>query len=81
MKTIAEHFSEQNFLSKINGGKTVGKYTPKKVIFRQGDPADSIFYIEKGKVKIGVVSKLYCPETILRLYSPLCHGFCRGIVL
>jgi CRP/FNR family transcriptional regulator, cyclic AMP receptor protein len=57
LKTIADHFSEQNFLSKITGGKTTGKYTPKKAIFRQGDPADSIFYIEKGKVKLGVVSK------------------------
>lgn len=48
--------SEQNFLAKIDGGKTVRKYTPKKSIFRQGDPADAIFYIEKGKVKLGVVS-------------------------
>jgi CRP/FNR family transcriptional regulator, cyclic AMP receptor protein len=56
MKTIADHFNEQDFLAKIKGGKTTGKYTPKKAIFRQGDPADSIFYIEKGKVKVGVVS-------------------------
>jgi CRP-like cAMP-binding protein len=57
MKTIAEHFSEQDFLTKIKGGKTVGKYSPKKAIFCQGDPADSIFFIDKGKVKLGVVSK------------------------
>jgi CRP/FNR family cyclic AMP-dependent transcriptional regulator len=48
--------SEQHFLDHIEGGKTVRKYTPKKAIFRQGDPADAIFYIEKGKVKLGVVS-------------------------
>jgi CRP/FNR family cyclic AMP-dependent transcriptional regulator len=57
LKTIADHFSEQNFLSKIGGGKSVAKYTPKRAVFRQGDEADSIFYIEKGKVKLGVVSK------------------------
>jgi CRP/FNR family transcriptional regulator, cyclic AMP receptor protein len=57
MKTIADHFNEQDFLTKIKGGKSVGKYTPKKAVFRQGDAADSIFYIEKGKVKVGVVSK------------------------
>jgi len=57
LKTIADNFSEQNFLTKISGGKTVARYTPKKPVFRQGDPADSIFYIEKGKVKLGVVSK------------------------
>jgi CRP/FNR family transcriptional regulator, cyclic AMP receptor protein len=57
LKTIADQFGEQNFLTRISGGKSVAKYTPKKAIFRQGDPADSIFYIEKGKVKLGVVSK------------------------
>src|ERR1700691_765758 len=57
MKTIAEQFNGQDFLSKIKSGKTSGKYTPKKAIFRQGDAADCIFYIEKGKVKVGVVSK------------------------
>jgi CRP/FNR family cyclic AMP-dependent transcriptional regulator len=57
MKTIAEHFNEQNFLQKIKGGKKIGKYTHKKAIFCQGDEADSIYYIEKGKVKVGVVSK------------------------
>jgi CRP/FNR family transcriptional regulator, cyclic AMP receptor protein len=56
LKTIADHFNDQNILSRIASGKTVAKYTPKKAIFRQGDPADSIFYIEKGKVKLGVVS-------------------------
>ena len=30
---------------------------PGKAVFRQGDPADSLFYIEKGKVKLTVVSK------------------------
>src|ERR1700722_15564850 len=57
MKTIAEHFSEQDFLKKIKGGKTTARFTPKKAIFCQGDAADSIYYIEKGKVKVGVVSK------------------------
>jgi CRP/FNR family cyclic AMP-dependent transcriptional regulator len=56
LKTIAEHFSEPRFLAKITGGKASAKYSPKKAIFRQGDAADSIFYIEKGKVKITVVS-------------------------
>jgi CRP/FNR family cyclic AMP-dependent transcriptional regulator len=56
MKTIAEHFSEQDFLAKIDGAKSTLKYTPRKAIFRQGEPADSLFFIEKGKVKLGVVS-------------------------
>ena len=56
MKTIAENFDEQGFLAKIKGGKQVRKFTPKKAIFCQGDAADSIYYIEKGKVKLAVVS-------------------------
>lgn len=69
MKTITDHFNEQNFLSKISGGKTVGKHTPKKPIFRQGDSADSIFFIEKGKVKLGVVSKRG-KEAVVGLLGP-----------
>jgi len=53
----ADLFNGKTFLSKIKSGKSVGRYQPKKTVFRQGDPSDSIFYIEKGKVKLGVVSK------------------------
>ena len=69
MKTIAEHFNEQKFLTKIKGGKTNGKFSPKKAIFCQGDAADSIYYIEKGKVKIGVVSKRG-KEAVVALLGP-----------
>ena len=57
MKTIVDLFNKESFLAKINGGKSVEKHTPKKSIFRQGDPADSIYYIEKGQIKITVLSK------------------------
>ena len=56
LKTIADGFNEKAFLAKIQGGKTVKRHSAKRPIYRQGDPADSIYYIEKGKVKIGVVS-------------------------
>jgi len=56
MKT-AELFNGRTFLAKVDGGKTIGKYTPKKPVFVQGDPSDAVFYIEKGKVKLAVVSK------------------------
>ena len=44
------------FLSKANGGRTKAEFDETQVIFSQGDSADSIFYIHKGKVKLGVVS-------------------------
>jgi CRP/FNR family cyclic AMP-dependent transcriptional regulator len=52
----ADLFSGKTFLGKVDGGKKVNKLRPKKSIFLQGDPSDSIFYIEKGKVKLVVVS-------------------------
>src|ERR1700733_738976 len=45
------------FLTKANGGKTINAYRSNQRIFAQGDPADAIFYIQKGKVKLTVVSK------------------------
>jgi CRP/FNR family cyclic AMP-dependent transcriptional regulator len=56
VRAKAQVANGQEFLAKINGDKTVAKFTPKKAIFSQGDEADSIFYIDKGKVKITVVS-------------------------
>jgi CRP/FNR family cyclic AMP-dependent transcriptional regulator len=57
MRSIVDLFNKESFLTRINGGQSVEKHTPKKAIFRQGDPADSIYYIEKGKIKITVLSK------------------------
>lgn len=56
MKTKADLFKEKEFLKKIPAGKTLKKFTRRKAIFRQGDPADAVFYIEQGRVKLRVVS-------------------------
>ena len=50
-------FDVKAFLTKTNGGKTIVSYRNNATIFVQGDPADAIFYIQKGKVKLTVVSK------------------------
>lgn len=50
-------FDLKDFLSKANGGRTISKYTVNARVFKQGDPADAIFYIQKGKVKLTVISK------------------------
>jgi CRP/FNR family transcriptional regulator, cyclic AMP receptor protein len=50
-------FDPMVFLATIDGGRTVSYYQKGEVIFSQGEPADSVFYIQKGKVKITVVSK------------------------
>jgi CRP/FNR family transcriptional regulator, cyclic AMP receptor protein len=50
-------FDLKTFLAKVDGGKTIKNYKRDAFVFSQGDAADSIFYIEKGKVKISVISE------------------------
>jgi CRP/FNR family cyclic AMP-dependent transcriptional regulator len=50
-------FDPQAFLAKANGGRTVSKYRKNQVVFTQGDPSDSVFYIHDGKVKVTVISE------------------------
>lgn len=45
------------FLAKVGSGRTISEYRKKQVVFHQGDPADSVFYIQKGKVKVTVTSE------------------------
>jgi CRP/FNR family transcriptional regulator, cyclic AMP receptor protein len=49
-------FDPKVFLAAANGGRSLSKYRKNKVIFSQGEPADSVFYIQKGQVKVTVVS-------------------------
>jgi CRP/FNR family cyclic AMP-dependent transcriptional regulator len=50
-------FDLQTFLSTIDGGRTIATFPDKRMIFAQGDSADSVFYIQKGKVKLIVVAQ------------------------
>ena len=50
-------FDPTLFLSKVGGGRTVANYAKNKPIFLQGDRADTVYYIQKGKVKLSVVSR------------------------
>src|SRR5664279_1692290 len=50
-------FNPKSFLAKVGEGRSIGRYRSDEILFSQGDPADSVFYIQKGKVKITVVSE------------------------
>jgi CRP/FNR family cyclic AMP-dependent transcriptional regulator len=50
-------FNWESFLSGITRGKTVIEYGASRNIFRQGQPADSLFYLRRGKVKLAVISR------------------------
>lgn len=50
-------FNPSAFIVRVIEGKNLVPYRQKQVIFAQGDPADAVFNIQKGKVKLTVVSK------------------------
>jgi CRP/FNR family transcriptional regulator, cyclic AMP receptor protein len=50
-------FDPQTFLSTFNGGRKITPFPKKQTIFVQGDSSDAVFYIQKGKVKLTVVSQ------------------------
>jgi CRP/FNR family cyclic AMP-dependent transcriptional regulator len=55
-KTPKSKFDPGAFLAKADGGVTISKYEKGQVVFSQGEPADSVFYIREGRIKIAVVS-------------------------
>jgi CRP-like cAMP-binding protein len=50
-------FDPKSFLAKVGEGRSIGRYRKDQIVFSQGDPADAVFYIQKGKVKVTVVSE------------------------
>src|ERR1700675_190458 len=62
-------FDPTAFLATVDGGRTLSKYWTDKAIFSQGDSADAVFYIQKGQVKITVVSE-QGKEAIVAVLGP-----------
>ena len=50
-------FSVEKFLATVDGGRAITSYRKNQKVFSQGEPADAVFYIQKGKVKVYVVSE------------------------
>lgn len=50
-------FDPRLLLTKLSTGKTSRAYQSEAFVFSQGDPADAVFYVQSGKVKLTVVSK------------------------
>ncbi len=51
-------FDPKEFLATIGDGRKVVAFPKKQTIFAQGDAADSVFYVQQGKVRLSVVSKV-----------------------
>jgi CRP/FNR family transcriptional regulator, cyclic AMP receptor protein len=50
-------FDPKLFLARVGVGKTRAELRKRQVVFSQGDPADAVFYIEKGKIELKVLSQ------------------------
>ena len=50
-------FDPKSFLAEAGRGRARTTYERNQTVFSQGDPADAIFYIQKGKIKLTVVSR------------------------
>lgn len=62
-------FNPKGFLAKVGHGKTTADYRKNQKMFSQGDPADAIYYVEKGKVKLTVISK-QGKEAVVGIFGP-----------
>src|ERR1700685_869286 len=50
-------FDTKSFLARVGNGRSIGKYRKGQIVFSQGDSGDAVFYIQKGKAKLTVVSE------------------------
>jgi CRP/FNR family transcriptional regulator, cyclic AMP receptor protein len=66
-------FDPKTFLSTESAGRTIAKYRKGQAVFSQSGPADSVFYILKGKVKVSVVSE-QGKEAVVAILGP--DDFC-----
>ena len=50
-------FNPKSFLAKVGEGRSIGRYRMGEIVFSQRDPANAVFYIQRGRVKVTVVSQ------------------------
>jgi CRP/FNR family cyclic AMP-dependent transcriptional regulator len=50
-------FDTKSFLAHVGDGQSISKYRKGQIVFSQGDPGDAVFYIQKGKAKLTVISE------------------------
>ena len=52
-----QSFDPKSFLAHVGDGRNIARYRKDRIVFSQGEPADAVFYVQKGKVKVTVVSE------------------------
>src|SRR6202047_2531723 len=56
MAAAKDAFNQKHFLAKVGAGKQILEFHKNQHVFEQGDVADTVFYLQKGKVKLTVLS-------------------------
>ena len=62
-------FDPAVFLATAAPGRKISTYSKRQIIFSQGDDADAVFYIKKGKIKVAVTSA-QGKEAVVALLGP-----------
>ena len=57
----------RRFWQALDWGRRIVQLAPKETFFSQGDPADSIFYLQNGRAKVTIVSQAGKEATITLL--------------
>ena len=68
-KMVQDSFDPKVFLAKVGEGKTILEFRRDQVVFAQGDVADAVFYIQKGQVKVVVISE-QGKEAVVGIFGP-----------
>ena len=68
-KSTTDVFDPKDFLAKVGMGKTVIEFHKNQTVFSQGDVADTVFYIQKGKIKLTVMSE-QGKEAVVAILEP-----------
>jgi len=66
-KSELRTFDSANFLANAGLGRTIVEFRPKQTFFCQGDAADSVYYLQKGRARLTVVSEAGKEATITLL--------------
>jgi CRP/FNR family cyclic AMP-dependent transcriptional regulator len=65
----ANGFDASLFLASVGSGRSIANHKAKTIVFRQGDPADAVFYIQKGRIQLTVVSE-HGKEGVVAILGP-----------
>ena len=68
-KKAVSAFDPKTFLATVSHGRQISKYAKNAVVFQQGGPADAVFYIQEGRIKLMIESE-QGKEAVVAILGP-----------